>query len=264
MLTLITTVLIASLLGSLHCAGMCGAFVAVAVDCGSRVTLGPGLRRAPQWPLHVAYHAGRLLTYATLGAISGALGAAVDAGGAFAGVQRAAAVLAGGLMVAYGAVMLARIAGVPLGPLGSSSSTLIARAVRRITTLPAFHRAGALGLLTTLLPCGWLYIFVISAGATASPPLGALVMAAFWAGTLPVLLSLGIGVRMASSALRRHIPTITSLAVVAIGILTMVGRLGTSPEALAALAHRPAASSAVENAARAAEEELPCCHSEEP
>ncbi|GMU81752.1 MAG: hypothetical protein AMXMBFR47_16230 [Planctomycetota bacterium] len=264
MLTLVATVLIASLLGSLHCAGMCGAFVAVAVDCGGRVTLGPGLRREPQWPMHLAYHGGRLLTYMTLGVISGALGAAIDAGGAFAGVQRAAAILAGGLMVAYGAVMLARIAGVPLGPLGAGSNTLIARAVRRVTTLPAFHRAGALGLLTTLLPCGWLYMFVISAGATASPLLGALVMAAFWAGTVPVLLSLGVGVRMASAALRRYIPTITSLAVVAIGVFTMLGRLGTSPEALAALARRPAASSAVENAAHAAEEEMPCCHSEEP
>lgn len=264
MLTLVATVLIASLLGSLHCAGMCGAFVAVAVDCGQRVTLGPGLRPEPQWPQHLAYHAGRLLTYMTLGAISGALGAAIDAGGALAGIQRTAAVLAGGLMIAYGAVMLARIAGVPLGPLGSSSNSLITRAVRRITSLPAFHRAGALGLLTTLLPCGWLYMFVISAGATASPLFGALVMAAFWAGTLPVLLSLGIGVRMASAALRRYIPTITSLAVVAIGIFTMLGRLGTSPEALAALAHRPAAASALENAAHASEEELPCCHSEEP
>ena len=31
MLTLIVSVLIASLLGSLHCAGMCGAFVVIAV-----------------------------------------------------------------------------------------------------------------------------------------------------------------------------------------------------------------------------------------
>ena len=56
MIALIGAVLVASLLGSLHCAGMCGAFVAFAV-IGS-----PG-HQPSRVALNTAYNLGRLITY---------------------------------------------------------------------------------------------------------------------------------------------------------------------------------------------------------
>jgi len=44
-----------------------------------------------------------------------------------------------------------------------------------------------LGLLSFVLPCGWLYSFIVSAMASRSAWAGALVMAVFWLSTLPAL-----------------------------------------------------------------------------
>ncbi|RMF85708.1 MAG: sulfite exporter TauE/SafE family protein, partial [Planctomycetota bacterium] len=94
MTALIAAVFVASLLGSLHCAGMCGPFVAFAVGADAGRTGGA-------WR-HVAYHGGRLVTYSLLGVAAGALGAALDLGGAWVGVQRTAAIVAGAIMVLFG------------------------------------------------------------------------------------------------------------------------------------------------------------------
>ena len=44
-----------------------------------------------------------------------------------------------------------------------------------------------LGLLSVILPCGWLYSFIVSALAARSTTTGALVMFVFWLSTLPAL-----------------------------------------------------------------------------
>lgn len=44
-----------------------------------------------------------------------------------------------------------------------------------------------IGLMTVLLPCGWLYSFIASALAARSAAAGALVMFVFWASSLPAL-----------------------------------------------------------------------------
>jgi len=44
-----------------------------------------------------------------------------------------------------------------------------------------------LGLLSVVLPCGWLYSFIMSAMAAKSALAGALVMFIFWVSTLPAL-----------------------------------------------------------------------------
>lgn len=255
MIALITAVFMASLLGSMHCAGMCGAFLAFAVGAGDdRGT-------ADRAGLHVAYHGGRLLTYAALGAIAGALGAALDLGGSLAGVQRLAAAVAGALMVAFGLVAILRVGGakLPRAPIPPHLQRLLLRGHRAAFDLPALPRAFAIGLLTTLLPCGWLYAFAITAAGTGSPALGALTMAVFWAGTLPVLIGLGVGIQSLTGPLRRRLPLLTSLALVGVGLYTIFGRLS-----LPAMAHPAPASntesSAVERVRALDAEEMPCCH----
>src|SRR5205823_3884811 len=104
---LIAAVFLASLLGSLHCAGMCGAFLAFAVGAEDP---GAGRRAA----LQGAYHIGRLCTYLVFGAVAGGVGAALDLGGSLVGVQRVAAVLAGSMMVVFGVGAALRLRGVRL------------------------------------------------------------------------------------------------------------------------------------------------------
>jgi sulfite exporter TauE/SafE len=87
-------------------------------------------------------------------------------------------------------------------------------------------RAGALGLLTTLLPCGWLYAFVVTAAGTGHPARGALVMTAFWLGTLPVMIGVGLGAQRMFGPLRRRLPVVSAAALVVIGLLSIGGKLG--------------------------------------
>lgn len=261
MITLITTVFVASLCGSLHCAGMCGAFAAFAVGAGplSGVRAG-GISRT--W-LHVAYHGGRLLTYTLLGGAAGALGAALEFGGSMLGLQRVAAVLAGSMMVGFGLLTCLRLAGARIGelPLPDVLRRAVSRGHVAALRLGPLQRAGLIGLLTTLLPCGWLYAFAITAAGTADPLLGMVTMAVFWAGTVPVLASLGLGVQMLAGRLRGGVAWAASLAIVIVGTMTVVNRASLPQFRLEA-----APTSIEQSVSRAAaldSEEMPCCKHDE-
>ncbi|MCP9874711.1 sulfite exporter TauE/SafE family protein [Synechococcus sp. Cruz CV-v-12] len=220
MIALIGAVFVASLIGSVHCAGMCGAFLTFAVASDPERATSPA-------GLHAAYNLGRLMTYVALGCVAGAVGMAIDLGGAAVGLQRVAAVVAGGMMLVFGGVAVLRAAGVHVqrARVPAVLQRLAMKGHRAAGDLPALHRAWAVGLLTTLLPCGWLYAFVISAAGTASPVMGAVAMAIFWLGTLPVMIGLGVGVQMLTGPLRSHLPLVTSLAIVCVGLWTVVGRV---------------------------------------
>jgi sulfite exporter TauE/SafE len=103
---------------------------------------------------------------------------------------------------------------------------------------PPTVRAAATGLLTTLLPCGWLYAFVATAGGTGSALGGVIVMAAFWAGTVPMLLGVGLGAGRVFGPLRSRLPTVSAVLVIAFGLLAITGRVRAPM--VGDTAHRPA------------------------
>ncbi len=228
MLILISTILVASLVGSLHCAGMCGAFLAIATGT---VDASPKQRALTQ----MAYHLGRLATYVTLGSAAGAVGALVDLTGRLAGIQAAATMVAGAVMVTFGAISLMRIYGVRMAGLRLPAfwQRMVAGAHQRSMRYEPMTRAALIGLSTTLLPCGWLYAFVVTAAGTGHPATGALAMAAFWVGTLPVMVGLGIGVQALLGRFGSRVPAITCLLLIAVGGYTLVGRGHLSPAAMA-------------------------------
>ena len=77
---------------------------------------------------------------------------------------------------------------------------------------------------TFLLPCGWLYAFVVTAAGTGRPLTGAIAMATFWLGTLPVMVSLGVGVQTLLGRLGPKVPALTCLMLIGVGTYTLVGR----------------------------------------
>jgi len=233
MIALFVTVFVviaASVVGSLHCAGMCGPFVAIALAPAGGATEKRGVWDAVSPAL--AYHFGRLATYALLGAVCGAIGAAIDLGGTMVGLARAAAILAGGTMIVFGLVMIAQLRGATLGRYdgGGWLKPWLMRAQRAAMRLTPLRRAAVIGLLTTLLPCGWLWAFAVTATGTASPLWGALVMAAFWAGTVPALAALGVALRSLTGAFATRLPWITAAALVIVGLVTVFHRLELSPK----------------------------------
>jgi sulfite exporter TauE/SafE len=256
MTALVLAVLGASLLGSLHCAGMCGAFVAVCTGAADVPAGG-------QWRVQSAYHGGRLVTYAALGALAGAVGAALDLTGGVLGIQRAALAVAGAGMVAFGVILLLRLAGARVGrvPVPGVVREVAGRGHAFAFTRPPVTRALLIGLLSTLLPCGWLYAFAVTAAGTGSAPAGALVMAVFWSGTLPVLVAVGAGVRSIAGPLRRHVPYAAALLLVVVGIVAIGGRFRVP--ALEAAAAPADLASAARHVHAIDHRDLPCCEKAE-
>ncbi len=223
---LMLTVAVASFLGSLHCVGMCGGFVAFYASndrWDHRAGVDP---HAALWGAHAAYNLGRLAAYLGLGAAAGALGAALNLAGNAAGISRLAAVVCGGLIVLWGATMLATAAGYRPAQLALPSwlNAGLGRVLVRLRQAPAAVRAGVLGVSSALLPCGWLYAFAGTAAGTGSPDLGAAVMFAFWMGTVPAMLSLGLGVHRLGRWVGPRLGVLMPATLIVIGILTVVQR----------------------------------------
>jgi sulfite exporter TauE/SafE len=167
------------------------------------------------------------VTYAIFGLAAGAVGAALDVAGSLAGLQRIAAILAGVTMISWGILALLQIRGVRIFKHGTGNGR-IARALRRgfslVSDKPPLVRAGVVGLLSGFLPCGWLWAFVVTAAGTGSALKGAVVMAAFWAGTVPALIAVGLGLQLISAPFRQRVPVITAILLMALGLYAILGR----------------------------------------
>lgn len=233
MIALAGSVFVAGLLGSAHCAGMCGSFACLA--SGGDASKGPQALRSS-----AGYNLGRLASYATLGAIAGAAGAGLDRAGSIAGLARPAAIVAGILLILWGTASLLSALGVrvPVLDIPPALATRIARAVRAVQERPPMIRSLAVGALSAALPCGWLYAFVATSSAAGSAIAGATVMAAFWLGTVPMMVAVGMGAQKLLGPFRRRLPVLTASMLVILGVLTVSGRL-SAPVAHAA--HAPAA-----------------------
>lgn len=229
MIALAGSVFVAGLLGSAHCAGMCGSFACLASG-------GDATRGAPSLRSSAAYNGGRLLSYVLLGTMAGAAGAGLDRAGSVAGLARPAAVVAGVLLILWGLASLLSALGVrvPVLDIPPALATRIARAVRAVQERPPALRALSIGALSAALPCGWLYAFVATSAAAGSALGGATVMAAFWLGTVPMMMAVGLGAQRLLGPFRRRLPVVTASVLVILGVLTVAGRLGTSAHA----AHR--------------------------
>ncbi len=203
-----------SVLGSVHCVAMCGPLV--------------GLHGGARTVRLAAIHSlGRLITYATIGALAGAVGSALDLAGRFASVQRAATIVAGIAIITWGLVALlgtrAR-ARAPREPAAEPRSSAFATGLVQIRTRRPAKRALLVGVLTGLLPCGWLWAFAITAAGTGHPVTGALVMTAFWLGTVPAMVGMLALAGPIVSRLRARMPLLTAAVLIFMGIATLASR----------------------------------------
>jgi len=223
------TAFLLGLVGSAHCAGMCGP-LALALPRSARATFVLG---------RVLYNLGRVVTYMLMGAFFGLLGH----GFALAGIQRWVS-LALGVVILAGLFVSPRFANaVPVtGFVGWLKSTLGKSFQQRALT-----SLFSIGLLNGLLPCGLVYIACAGATSTESLMSGVDYMLAFGIGTLPMMLAISlVGVKLQfvlRLRLQRLIPV--SLAIVGMLLLLRGMALGI-PYVSPKLPAQPAAAS--------------CCH----
>jgi sulfite exporter TauE/SafE len=213
-IALLAAVLGASVVGSLHCAVMCGPLQALYLD--------PAMSRIDRWRGPALHALGRLGAYVTLGAVAGGVGAAVDLGAALVNVQRAAMIIAGTALIAWGVLALASALGVKLP---SWKPRLWKKGLVQIRKRKPGTRAVLVGLLSGALPCGWLWAFVVVAGGTGGVVTGALVMMTFWLGTVPMMVGLGAFAGPAVRTLGARLPVVTAAVLVAIGVIALRARV---------------------------------------
>ena len=172
---LIWTAFLLGLIGSLHCAAMCGPLVVAVSSAG-----GPALPFATS---RLIYNSGRVATYCGIGLLFGAVGKTF----VLAGLQRWLS-LGAGAAILLGLLLSTRFAlKTPFAKGITRLKSFFGSLLRRRTLASRF----LLGALNGLLPCGLVYIAAAAAATTLSPLGGALHMAAFGAGTLPMMLGLG-------------------------------------------------------------------------
>lgn len=206
---LLAAMLLAGLAGGVtHCAGMCAPFVLA--QGATRANGGGTLARLSGAAL-VPYHLGRMLGYATLGAIAGGtVGlAALATDGTARPWLAVPLLLAAVLMLAQGCSRTGFA--LPHWLPQPRLPPPIGRAVGRLLAAPTGWRGIALGLLLSGLPCGLLYGALVGAVAAGSAAGGALAMAAFALGTVPALIGVGLLGRIFS---RRFGATLRPIAAV--------------------------------------------------
>ena len=214
------TVLIASLLGSPHCAGMCGGF---AVFCGGQ--------DGNSYKILALYNLGRLLTYLALGIVAGLIGGAIDDVGFLLGFGQGAAVVLGVVLVVWGITRFfpsLRKFSLGFGLSSIESTGGWYRAVlKRVGNLHPSMRSLTVGISSTLLPCGWLYSYAAVAGTRGNVPEAMLVMLIFWLGTLPMMLSIGGFSRQIIARWGEQLPYVTAALLIAAGFFSIFSHLGS-------------------------------------
>jgi sulfite exporter TauE/SafE len=204
------TAFIIGLIGSLHCAGMCGPIV-LATSAGDR-----------SWPAffrgRLAYNLGRIVSYGLLGGVFGLLGRTL----ALAGLQR-------WLSIGAGALILVSCAGY----FGSAWNVSTIRAVTwlkggfgaLLRSRTALAQVG-LGMLNGLLPCGLVYVACLAAMASGSVASAVAYMVMFGLGTVPMMVGIGALGRNFQNALRFRFQKLIPVCLLMLGTLLVLRGMG--------------------------------------
>jgi uncharacterized protein len=200
------TALLLGLVGSVHCAGMCGP-LALALPAG-------GDSRAAFIAGRLAYNLGRILTYAGLGAVFGLVGQ----GFVLAGVQRWVSLILGAAIL-IGLFFSPRL--LKAAPVTGAVSRLkvgLGRLLRARTLTASL----GFGLLNGLLPCGLVYVACAGATATGSIATGVQYMVVFGLGTVPMLLGIALLGNQLQLLLRFKLQRLIPVSLALVGTLLLL------------------------------------------
>lgn len=203
---MIWTAFILGLLGSLHCAGMCGPLaLALPVTGGKPASFFAG---------RLAYNLGRIFTYCVLGLAFGLIGKTLG----LAGIQR-------WVSIALGVALLAGLVTSRKLALWRPVMQLVDRLKSAMGGLLRRRSADALlvlGLLNGLLPCGLVYVACAGAVATGDLFNGAFYMLAFGLGTVPMMLAISLSGKLVPFSLRTRLLKAVPLAVFILGTVLIL------------------------------------------
>ena len=208
----IVTIISIAFLGSFgHCVGMCGGIVIAY----SSTKIKSDWTKQVQALAHLLYSFGRISTYMILGALFGLVGGVVTFDNLTSGIFL---LITGFMMVLVGLSLLGKIKFLTILEHTCSKSPLYQSTFKSLLGSQSLFSFYLLGMLNGLLPCGFVYVFAITAASTGSAFWGAFVMLIFGLSTVPALFSLGFFVGIfKQSNLRDLFIKLASILVIAFG-----------------------------------------------
>jgi len=203
----------AGFLGSSHCVGMCGGF-ALSIGLGAASWKNNLLRQ-------LTYSLGRIFTYTFAGAVVGFLGLRLSQSQNAAGVvnfQALLSIVAGVILIVQGCYTAGWIPVRQNSKLGNTAC-LAKSFFGSFLTSPGLWNVFIAGILTGFLPCGLVYAYLTLAASFGTLPAGMGVMAAFGAGTVPIMVLTGAGATAFSVTARARLLKIATVCVILTGVL---------------------------------------------
>jgi len=207
---MLTTAVILGFAGSLHCAGMCSPLVfAVTSKSG--------------FASKILYNMGRILMYCMLGAVVSSVGVVLP------------------VYVQYTISITLGVALLFIAITGSNFKVPMLNPVIRLTSFikdqfskflqqKRYGSVFVMGLLNGLLPCGLTFL-ALTACITLNGPLGGFIfMAAFGAGTLPVMLGLISVIHFLAKHFKFNVAKLSVAMQLAAGCLLIVRVLLVDPD----------------------------------
>lgn len=212
----IGAVFLVGLLGGVHCLGMCGSIVGVMT---SQLPKGGSL-----WSFHLAYNAGRILSYTLAGLLVGEIGQAGLLLRDVVPIQHLLFALSSLMLIALG-LYLAGIWGAVryIENVGGVLWRYIQPLSRSLFPVVSPVRAFLLGMLWGWLPCGLVYSVLLTALASGHALNGALIMLVFALGTLPNLLLIGLFWKQSRLWVQsKRVRLVAGLIVIAFGVFGLL------------------------------------------
>jgi uncharacterized protein len=197
------TAFITGLLGSFHCAGMCGP-IALATPTVGNTTFQLVASK-------LVYNVGRIITYSLLGLLLGIFGFGLK----LAGLQQSITIIAGSIIIINVLLSSNLLNKFAINPFTFFKANSIGQLFKR-KTYPALV---TIGLLNGLLPCGFVYIGLIGAVATQQAWQGALFMIFFGLGTLPMMFTVSLAGQILTVKARGYIQKFTPALAIIIGCI---------------------------------------------
>jgi uncharacterized protein len=195
------------LIGSLHCAGMCGP-ITVALPLNNQ-----------SWFARISggllYNSGRSVTYALLGAIFGLAGMGLALGG----LQQWVSIILGIVMIL--SVLIPWIGGTKnrLMNMADNISGLVRKPFVKLLKVRSYSSLFMIGMLNGFLPCGLVYIALAGALLMSRVYEGSLYMLVFGIGTIPMMLAISVAGNIISQKIKRSLSKVIPMFIILLGIL---------------------------------------------
>lgn len=213
----IVTALFAGFFGSTHCIGMCGAIVVLIEGQSAE-------QQRTIWIRRISYNFGRLCFYSLLGGVAALSGAVLTKSLGISAGLTALRLLAALLVIAIGLNLVFDLRVTRfLETTGAGLWRSVSRFTRYVLPATSVPRALGAGFIWGALPCGLVYSAVALASTAGSIGQGALVMFAFWLGTLPALLAIGASAeRIAAWRTQVWLRRTAGVIVIVLGVLALL------------------------------------------